>query len=73
MSESVVRTAYRPLTVLASFVLVVAAMYWGRAVLIPLALAMLLAFLLSPLVRRLQGAGLRRVPAAIRVSERLFT
>jgi predicted PurR-regulated permease PerM len=57
---------------MASFVLVVAAMYWARAVLIPVALAILLAFLLSPLVRALQQRGLKRIPAAILVVAAAF-
>jgi predicted PurR-regulated permease PerM len=39
-------------------VVVVAALYWLQAVLIPLALAVLLAFLLSPVVSTLQRRGL---------------
>src|SRR5262245_35244625 len=58
---------YRTLTLLASFVLVAAAMSWARAVLIPVALAILLSFLLSPPVRFLQTRGLARIPAVIAV------
>jgi predicted PurR-regulated permease PerM len=65
MPEAAARNKYRHLTLMASFVLVVAAMYWARAVLIPVALAILLAFLLGPPMRALQQRGLRRIPAAI--------
>jgi predicted PurR-regulated permease PerM len=41
-------------------VLVIVAFYWAQAVLIPFALAILLTFLLSPLVTRIQQAGLGR-------------
>ncbi len=43
--------------------LVVVALYWLQAVLIPLALAVLLTFLLSPVVGTLQRRGLGRVPS----------
>jgi predicted PurR-regulated permease PerM len=52
---------------LAAVVLVVAALYFARAVLIPFALALLLSFLLTPLVIRLQRWGLKRIPAVISV------
>ena len=45
--------------------LVVAALYWLQAVLIPMALAILLTFLLSPLVGILQRRRLGRVPAVL--------
>jgi predicted PurR-regulated permease PerM len=50
---------------LASFVLVVACLYWGRVVLIPVALAILLTFLLNPVVSVLQRLGLGRTPPVI--------
>ncbi|HEX6176677.1 MAG TPA: AI-2E family transporter [Candidatus Binatia bacterium] len=48
-----------PFTVAAT-VLVIVAFYWAQAVLIPFALAILLTFLLSPIVTRIQQAGLGR-------------
>ena len=45
--------------------IVLAALYWLQAVLIPLALAVLLAFLLSPVVSTLQRRGLGRVPSVL--------
>jgi predicted PurR-regulated permease PerM len=42
-------------------------LYFARTVLIPLALAILLAFLLAPLVIRLRRVGLGRVPSAFAV------
>jgi predicted PurR-regulated permease PerM len=45
--------------------LVVAGLYWLQGVLIPLALAILLTFLLSPVVNTLQRRGLGRVPAVL--------
>jgi predicted PurR-regulated permease PerM len=45
--------------------LIVAALYWLQGVLIPLALAVLLTFLLSPVVGTLQRRGLGRVPAVL--------
>ena len=45
--------------------LVVAALYWLQAVLIPLALAVLLTFLLNPVVGILERRGLGRVPSVL--------
>src|SRR5688572_5277310 len=45
--------------------LVVAGLYWLQAVLIPMALAVLLTFLLSPVVSILQRRGLGRVPSVL--------
>jgi predicted PurR-regulated permease PerM len=45
--------------------LVGAALYWLQTVLIPLALAVLLTFLLSPVVSTLQRRGLGRVPSVL--------
>ena len=50
---------------LASFLLVIACLYWGRVVLIPVALAILLTFLLNPVVGMLQRLGLGRTPPVI--------
>jgi predicted PurR-regulated permease PerM len=52
-------------TTLVSVVIFTAVLYFARAVFIPLALAVLLAFLLGPLVIRLRHWGLGRVPAAM--------
>jgi predicted PurR-regulated permease PerM len=46
-------------------VLVTAVLYWGKVVLIPLALAVLLAFVLTPLVLRLERHGLRRTTSIV--------
>jgi predicted PurR-regulated permease PerM len=48
---------------LGGLVLVVASLYWAQRVLVPLALAILLALVLAPAVNRLQRYGLRRIPA----------
>jgi predicted PurR-regulated permease PerM len=45
--------------------LTVAALYFARGVFIPLSLAILFAFLLSPLVRRLERWKLGRIPAVV--------
>jgi predicted PurR-regulated permease PerM/methanogenic corrinoid protein MtbC1 len=47
--------------------LVTAALYFGREVLIPLALALLITFILTPSVQRLQKMRLGRVPAVLLV------
>ena len=50
-----------PLVVSGALVLIVASMYWARPVLIPVALAMLLTFLLTPVDSALQRLGLGQV------------
>jgi predicted PurR-regulated permease PerM len=65
------RTHHHPLpflTTLAASVGLVAVFYFGREVLIPLALSALVSFLLVPAVRRLEAWGLRRIPAVAIVS-----
>ena len=52
---------------------VVAVLYFAREVLIPLTLAILLAFLLGPLVVRLRRWGLGRIPSALLVVVLSFT
>jgi len=47
------------------FALVVAGLYWLQPVLIPLALSVLLTFLLSPVVGLLERRGLGRVPSVL--------
>jgi predicted PurR-regulated permease PerM len=51
--------------VLCGLVLVTACLYWARQVLIPVALAVLLAFILTPAVSALQRRGLGRLPSVI--------
>lgn len=52
-------------TALIGVVIVVAVLYLARVVFIPLALAILVAFLLAPLVMRLRHWGLWRMPAVL--------
>ncbi len=59
--------SYRPLVMLAGLVLVVATLYWAQKILIPLVLAVLLTFILSPLVTLLQRRGVPRIVAALLV------
>ncbi len=47
--------------ILCGLVLVTACLYWARQVLVPVALAVLLAFILTPAVSALQRRGLGRV------------
>ncbi len=44
---------------------IVIGLHWGRPVLIPIALAILLTFLLNPIVMKLQRLGLGRMPAVM--------
>jgi predicted PurR-regulated permease PerM/CheY-like chemotaxis protein len=52
-------------TILAGTVLAVACLYWARVIFIPIALAMLITFLLSPVVGLVRRSGLGQVPAVI--------
>src|SRR6204780_3174775 len=54
-------------------VVIVAALYFGREVLVPIALAILLSFILSPCVRLLQRAHFPRVVAVIAVGAVAFS
>ncbi len=58
--------------VLAAVCVVVAALYLAQEVLIPLALAMLLSFLLAPVVQRLERMKLGRVPSVLIAVSALF-
>ena len=55
------------LYVLASVVLAIGSLYWARAVFVPLALALMLTFLLQPVVAVLHRRGLGYAPAAVLV------
>jgi predicted PurR-regulated permease PerM len=48
-----------------SFALIVATLFWLREIFIPLALAILLSFLLAPVAKRLERWGLGRAPSVI--------
>src|SRR5262245_39258910 len=47
------------------FIIVVASLYWAQAVFVPVAGAIFLTFVLSPVVAALQRRGLGRVPAVV--------
>jgi predicted PurR-regulated permease PerM len=53
------------LHILATLVLIIACLYWAKAVLVPIALAVLLTFLLNPVVSALHSRGLPRTPAVL--------
>lgn len=55
----------RALTSLIAGVVVIGALYFGRAVLMPITLAVLLSFVLAPFATALRRAGLGRVPSVI--------
>lgn len=61
------------LNMAASIALVLAALYVGQGVLIPLAIAILLSFLLSPLVTRLERLRVPRAAAVLLVAIGTFT
>ena len=62
-----------PLVVLGTLMLIVASMYWARVVLIPVALAILLTFLLSPVDSALQRLGLRRAVSVALLAALMFS
>jgi predicted PurR-regulated permease PerM len=65
-------TARRTFYALGSAALVIASLYWGQKIVIPFALAVLLAFVLSPLVVRLERRGLGRIYAVLLVVSLAF-
>jgi predicted PurR-regulated permease PerM len=54
-----------PLLILAASVLIIASLYWAQAFLIPVALSILLAFLLTPVADSLERIGLGRLPSVM--------
>ena len=58
---------------LIAFVLAIAALFFGRELFIPLALALVFSFLLTPLVSLLEKIRLRRVPSVLAVLVLSFT
>src|SRR5262245_591696 len=67
-----VATARGAFFVLGSGGLLVAALYWGQRIFVPLALAVLLTLLLSPVVSRLERRGLKRLLAVLSVAGLAF-
>src|SRR5471030_727047 len=59
---------YHPVIMLGGIVLATATLYWAQKILIPLALAVLLAFVLNPVVAFVQRLGLPRVPSVILIA-----
>ncbi len=62
-----------PATTLLLMLVVVTALYFGRGIFIPLALSILLSFLLAPIVVRLRRAGLGRITAVLATVALAFT
>lgn len=62
----------RSFSVFVTLVLVTAILYWAQKILIPVALAILLAFILTPPVSALQRRGLGRVPSVLVVTFLVF-
>jgi predicted PurR-regulated permease PerM len=56
-----------------TLVLIIACLYWAKAVVIPIVLAVLLTFLLNPVVSALHSRGLPRTPAVLVVVVLLFS
>lgn len=73
MSAEETQSPLRRAAYLASMLLVAAALYFGREILIPLALAVFISFLLAPLVRRVERLRVGRVIAVMLVVGAGFT
>src|SRR5215218_1842633 len=65
MAQPVTASRSPRLTLLSSFAIIIAALYFAKEVLIPLALGIMLSFLLAPLVTRLQRWGLNRISGVV--------
>lgn len=65
MAQSFQTSKSGRLGMLASFAIIVTALFFAKTVLIPIALAVMLSFLLAPLLVRLQRWGLKRIPALL--------
>jgi predicted PurR-regulated permease PerM/CheY-like chemotaxis protein len=61
-----------PTAMVAGLLVVIGALYIGQDILIPLALAILLSFMLAPIVIRLRRWGLGRIPSVLAVVLLLF-
>ena len=66
-------TSTSPTALLVGIVIVVGALYLGSEILIPLALAILLSFMLAPIVTRLRRWHLGRIPSVLLVVLLVFT
>jgi predicted PurR-regulated permease PerM len=53
------------LIAVATFILIIASLYWAQAVLIPIALSIMLTFLLSPVASASERIGLGRLPSVL--------
>src|SRR5438132_2516002 len=62
-----------PLIAVSTILVLVLLLYWGKPVLMPLALALLFSFLLNPVVNALHRRGLPRGPAVMTVVLLVFT
>jgi predicted PurR-regulated permease PerM len=62
-----VRNSVSPLLTLAAMVVAIAALHLAKEILLPLALAILISFLLTPLANRLERLGLGRILSVISV------
>jgi len=67
-----VMKTFKPWVTFAGCVLVIAVLYWAQAVVVPIALAILLTFVLTPAVTRLQG-WIGRIPAVLLVVALAFS
>jgi predicted PurR-regulated permease PerM len=72
MMDSTTIRSFLSLSRLAAFVLIVAILHWGEALLVPLALAALLTFMLGPLVKWLVRLHAPRVLAVVLVTVTAF-
>jgi predicted PurR-regulated permease PerM len=61
------------LIAVATFLLIIASLYWAQAILIPIALSIMLTFLLSPVASASERIGLGRLPSVIFIVVLIFS
>ncbi len=61
------------LIAVATFVLIIASLYWAQAILIPIALSIMLTFLLSPVASTSERIGLGRLPSVVLIVVLIFS
>src|ERR1041384_6046482 len=72
-SPSIGRANLSAISIILTLALVVASLYWAQAFLIPIAVALLLTFLLTPVASALKNVGLGRIPSVVLVAVFVFS
>ena len=72
-SANIERTHLSSIIMVLTLALVIASLYWAQAFLIPIAVSLLLTFLLTPLASALERIGLGRIPSVVLVAVFVFS